>query len=114
MKRPPALLGAESKGIHSHVNNLNWQEVVTISTTRRGKVLAIWLDFVNLTQNMNMRLRYKIDGTNFRPFWSDTWLVASDDGVLINVPRGISNDLELSLQSAVLEGAARDIPYEVI
>lgn len=108
------LAGLEAAGTHSHANNLNWQNVVTITTTARHKVHAIWLDMVNLTQNTNMRMQYEIDGANPRIFWQDDWLVADDDGVLINVPRAIADNLTLDIQSQVLEGAARDIPYKVI
>lgn len=108
------LAGGETTGTHAHANNVNWQTVFTITTTTRIKVHAIWLDFINLTQNMNMRLSYQVDGTNFRIFWSSTWLSTDVDGVLINVPRAIANDLRLELQSAVAEGAIRNIPYEII
>jgi len=108
------LTGLEGVGTHSHVNNLNWQDVVAITTGARHKVHAVWLDFFNLTQNMNMRMEYEVDGANPRVFWTDTWLVTEEDGVLINVPRAIAHNFTLGLQSAVLEGAARDIPYEVI
>jgi hypothetical protein len=108
------LAGLEVAGTHAHANNLNWQNVVTITTDLRHKVYAVWLDFVNLTQNMNMRMQYEVDGATARTFWQDTWLTTEDDGVLINIPRGIAHDLTLDLQSAVLEGAARDIPYQVI
>jgi len=108
------LAGGEVSATHSHANNVNWQSVFTISTIYRMKIHAIWLDFVNLTQDMNMRLSYTIDGTNARIFWADTWLVAENDGVLVDVPRAIANDLLLELQSAVVEGLARDIPYAII
>ena len=88
--------------------------VLELTTAARKKVLAIWLDFNNLTQNMNMRLSYKIDGVNYRAFWTDTWETTEEDGALINVPRAITNDLKLELQSDALEGAARDIPYSLI
>jgi hypothetical protein len=108
------LAGEEDAGTHSHANNVNWQNVITITTDLRHKVQAVWLDFVNLTQNMNLRMQYEIDGANARTFWTDTWLTTEEDGVLVNVPRGIAHNLTLDLQSAVLEGAARDIPYQVI
>lgn len=106
--------GGETPGTHAHADNLNWQVVATIATTTRIKIHAIWLDFVNLTQNMNMRLSYTVDGTTPRIFWTDTWLATDEDGVLINIPRAIANDLTLEVQSAVAEGAIRNIPYEII
>ena len=108
------LVGAESADTHAHANDLNWQVYFTLATAARKKVLAIWLDFNLLAQNMNMRLQYQIDGANLRTFWTDTWLTTDEVGVLINIPRGINGDLVLSCQSAVLQGAAIDVPYCII
>ena len=107
-------VGAESAGIHAHANDLNWQAYFTLATAARKKVLAIWLDFNLLVQDMNMRLQYKIDGATLRTFWTDTWVTTDEDGVLINVPRGINGDLVLACQSVVLQGAAINVPYCII
>ena len=110
------LAGWEIKDTHAHANNIVWQEVLVITTTTRKLIKNIWLDFVNLTQNMEYRLSYKIDETNYRVFDSNAaspWTPAADDGVLIYCDFIISSDFKLELKSAVVEGAARDIPYEV-
>ena len=108
------LAGTETTGTLAKVDNLAWQNVATIATGARHKIQAILLDMVNLTQNTNMRIQIEIDGANPRTVWGDTWLVAGDDGVLINVPRGINTDLTLDIQSTVLEGAVRNVPYNII
>lgn len=110
------LAGWEIKGTHAHANNIVWQEVLVITTTTRKLIKNIWLDFVNLTQNMEYRLSYKIDGTNYRVFDSNAaspWTPAADDGVLIYCDFIVSSDFKLELKSAVVEGAIRNIPYEV-
>ena len=110
------LAGWEIKDTHAHANNIVWQQVLVITTTTRKLIKNIWLDFVNLTQNMEYRLSYKIDGTNYRVFDSNAaspWTPAADDGVLIYCDFIISSDLKLELKSAVGEGAIRNIPYEV-
>ena len=108
------LTGGETAGTHAHANNLNWQNVATITTTARIKIHAIYLDMVNLTQATNMRIQVEIDGATPRTIWQDTWAVADDDGVLIDIPRGINTDCTIDIQSVVLEGAARDVPYNLI
>jgi len=111
------LAGWEVKGTHAHANNLNWQTVFTLTTTTRKKVHSIWLYFANLTQNMVYRLSYNFGGLGvYVPFDSNAavpWTPADDDGVLIACNCAIGNNLRLELQSQVLEGAARNIPYEV-
>jgi len=110
------LVGWEVKDTHAHANNIVWQEVLVITTTTRMKIKNIWLDFVNLTQNMEYRLSYKIDEATYRIFDSNAaspWTPALDDGVLIYCDFIISSDFKLELKSAVVEGAIRNIPYEV-
>ncbi|MDP2323651.1 MAG: hypothetical protein Q8N51_06430 [Gammaproteobacteria bacterium] len=111
------LAGAELDAVHAHADDLLWQPVFEMNplTTRR-KIRSIWLDFVNLTQSMNYRLRYQVDAVNYRTFDSNVaapWTIAMDDGVLIECNFVVAHPLILELQSVIAEGAARNIPYNV-
>lgn len=114
------LSGASISGTHAHADDLLWQTVLTMTPTGRRKVHSIWLDFVNFAaalQTVTYRLSYQIDGTNYRIFDSNAaapWTIAADDGVLIAIESSIDHPLRLELQKTVAEGAARNVPYEVI
>lgn len=99
---------------YSHPSGTTEQTVFTFTPTGISKVTGIWLDLVNLTQNSTIRVRYTIDGTNFRTFQTIVWTTGMDDGVLINgnLPVNTSYSLRVTIQSAVAEGASRDIVYE--
>lgn len=112
------LAGGETVGTHVHANNVAWQTVVTIDPAGlRRKAHSIWLNFVNLTQNTIYRLSYNYGGLGvYVPFDSNAagpWTPAMDDGVLIDFRAVIGYGVRLEIQSQVLEGAPRDVPYEV-
>ena len=104
-------------GTHAHANNIIWQTVFTYLTTTNRRIHSIWLNFVNLTQNMTYRLSYDYGGLGvYVPFDTNAavpWTVADDDGVLIDCRFIVNYGLRLELLSAVLEGAARNIPWEL-
>jgi hypothetical protein len=114
------LSGASISGTHAHADDLLWQTVFTMTPTGRRKVHSIWLDFVNFAaalQTVTYRLSYQVDGTNYRIFDSNAaapWTIATDDGVLIALESSIDHPLRLELQKSVAEGAARNVPYEII
>jgi len=114
------LAGVSLPGTHAHADDLLWQTVLTLSPTGRRKVHSIWLDFVNFAaalQTVTYRLSYQVDGATYRIFDSNAaapWTIAMDDGVLIALESCIDHPLRLEIQKTVAEGAARDVPYEVI
>ena len=111
------LAGGETVATHNHANNVAWQTVVTINPAGlRRKIHSIWLNFVNLTQNTIYRLSYNYGGLGYEVFDSNAaapWTPAMDNGVIIAVNSVIAHEFRLEIQSQVLEGAARDVPYEV-
>lgn len=114
------LAGESIPGVHAHADDLLWQIVFTMSPPGRRKVHSIWLDFVNFVaalQTVTYRLSYQIDGVNYRIFDSNAaapWTVAADDGVLIALESSIDHPIRLEIQKTVAEGAARNVPWEVI
>jgi hypothetical protein len=101
-------------GNHAHANNIGEQVAITIPAPADVSVVeTIYLDLVALTQNADIRIYYQIDGANYRVIETFNWTVGMDDGVYLrNI--GISNPVQVTLQSTALEGAVRDIPWEYI
>jgi len=103
----------KTSGTYSHSNGVTEQTVFTLSPTDETIVWGIWLDMVNLTQAATIRVKYAIDGTTLRTFQNANWNAADDDGVLIGGIYAIDDDLRVTLESGVAEGASRDIPYSM-
>ena len=104
----------EDYQVVSHPNSVAEQVLWVFDPSGlRTKMLGIWLDLVNLTQNVTIRVKSQIDGVNSRTFDSLAWLTTDDDGVFIS-PFTINGECSITLQSAVLEGVARNIPTRTI
>lgn len=115
------LAGAVTAGVHAHVDNLLWQAVFAMNPlTNRRKIHSIWMDFVNFAgalQTVTYRVSYMVDGATYRIFDTNAaapWAIAMEDGVLIAVNSAIDHPFLLEIQKSVAEGAARNVPYEVI
>lgn len=72
------------------------------------------MDTTNLTQNNTIRVKYQIDGTNYRTFQTISWNTAMEDGILIegDIPVAVSKALRVTMQSGTTEGADRSISGE--
>jgi len=101
----------ESDGTFSHPSGVAEQTAFTITSVRPTKVNSIYLDMVNLTQNATIRIKYQIDGTNYRTIETFNWTVGMDDGVYFREIT-VNDNVQVTVQSAVAEGVARDIPYQ--
>ena len=105
---------AETAATYSHPNDVTEDTVFTSAFGGlRTKVLAVWLDMVNHTQVQTIRFKHTIDGVNYRTFATVTWNPTDDPGVLL-VPVAVNSDIRVTVQSAVLEGVARNLPYYYI
>lgn len=102
-------------GSYTHSTGTAEQTVLTLTPVANNIVKGIWFDFTNLTQTCTIRIKYQIDGTNFRTFQTSTWIVADEDGVLIDgdIPVAVSKGLRVTFQSGTTEGVSRSIPYEI-
>ncbi len=91
------------------------QTIFTIATTTRKKVYGIFLDLNTLTLNTTIRVKVKIDGTNYRTIETLVWINGTDDiGVYFAEAFAINQDLIVTMQESADEGAARAIPYSYI
>lgn len=99
---------------YAHGAGVSEQTALTFTPTANNIVKGIWLDLTNLTQSCIIRVKYQIDGTNFRVFQSIDWNTSMDDGVLIDgdIPVAASKSLRITVQSGTTEGTSRNIPIE--
>lgn len=89
------------------------QTAFTVTIATRSVVGGIWLDMVNATQNTTIRVYHQIDGTLYRVFESNNWLVAGDDGVLFD-PFTAYRNIRVTLQCGGGGVGAVNVPYVVV
>lgn len=106
---------AESKGTYPLLNNVNEQDVVVLSPTKRYVIWGVLLDLVNITQTGVIRFYSMIDGVNYREIDAMPYDSAVDsDGVFWDQTVGATDPFKVTYQSNVLEGAPRNIPYSIV
>ena len=89
------------------------QTLATIAITFRSMIGGIWLDFVNVTQNVTISIYHQIDGVNYRKFQENAWVIADDDGVLLDGFTAYRN-IRITLTCGGGGAGAVDIPYAVV
>lgn len=108
------LIGNISTGTFSLVNDTNEQDALVIAAARQ--LVDIELDMVNLAQNNTVREYVQVDGVNYRQISAKVFPTDFDTGtkaVLLSFPQ--KNALyKVTLQAAVAEGAAKNVPYRYI
>lgn len=105
------LIGVVATGTFSLVNNTNEQDCIVFNATTQ--LIDIELDMVNLTQSNTVREYVKVDGTNYRQISAKVFPTDFDTNtkcVTIAFPQKNSM-YKITLQAAVLEGGARNVPY---
>lgn len=106
---------SESTGTFSYLDAGGEQDVVEITTFTRIMLHGAFLDLSNMTQDGTIKAYYKIDGTNYREFYSKSFTVATDaDGVWLELNVGIAHDFKITYEEGADETAARDIPFELV
>jgi len=105
----------DSSGTFSYLDAGGEQDVVELTITKRTIVHGVWLDFDNITQPGTVGVYYKVDGSNYREVVFYEFNPATDEvGYYINLNMGITNNLKITYEESVDEGAARDIVYSII
>jgi len=93
--------------------NAGEQTVFTLTITARSKIGGIWLDAVNCTRDLTIRVKHQIDGATFRTFQTSSWATTDDDGILIEGFTAYRN-VQLTLQCDGLGAGVVSIPYSVV
>lgn len=89
------------------------QTIVELALSERTRIGSIWLDLVNVTQALTLRVHHKIDGTNYRIFQENSWLTTDDDGVLLE---GFTarDDIKVTAQCGGGGAGSVNVPYAVV
>ena len=111
----------EETGTFSYLDAGGEQDVIELADESYKFLLGVWLDLSNMTQNGTIKVYYKIDGTNYRQLsvggtvQSYAFTVADAvDGVYLDLQIGIIHDFKVTYEEGGDEGAARDLPYQII
>ena len=107
------LAGTETISSYNLPNDTAENTAITVTTAKRLRLDSIWLDLVNLVQDVTIKVYHKIDGTNYRQYDEFSWATAEEDGVLLK-DITINGDWKLTITSPVAQGAIKAIPYNVI
>ena len=105
--------GEETVSSTNLPNDTAENTIITITTGARQIIDSVWLDFVNLVQDVTIKIYHKVDGTNFRQYDEFSWSTSEEDGVLLR-DITINNDWKLTVTSTVAQGGIKAIPYNYI
>lgn len=105
--------GSETISSTNLPNDVAENTIIEISTGLRQTLDSVWLDFVNLVQDVTIKVYHKIDGINYRLYDTYSWSTVEDDGILIR-DITINNDWKLTVTSTVAQGGIKAIPYNII
>jgi hypothetical protein len=104
---------APTNGVYAHPSGVGEQIAFTVPAVGPIELKTLYLDLVNLTQNCTIRVYYQIDGANYRQIDIFNWTVAMGDGVYFR-EIAVNAAVQVTVQSAVAEGAVRNIPYQYL
>lgn len=107
------LAGSELISSENLPNDTAENTIIKITTTSRQRLDSIWLDFVNLVQDVTIKVYHKIDETNYWQYDEYSWLNTDEDGVIIsNIT--INNDWKLTVTSPITQWGIAAIQYNYI
>ena len=110
------LLSIETSDTIVHPAGVGEQDSLEITPAELTEYAIVLLDFNALTQNITIRVYIEIDGTNERLISSavfPTDFPTNAKGVPVEL-WPMSVDWKITLQSAVTEGVARNVPYRYV
>ncbi|GAH86894.1 unnamed protein product [marine sediment metagenome] len=110
------LLSIEASDTIVHPAGVGEQDSLEITPAELTEYAIVLLDFNALTQNITIRVYIEIDGTNERLISSavfPTDFPTNAKGVPVEL-WPMSVDWKITLQSAVTEGVARNVPYRYV
>jgi len=101
-----------TEGVYAHPSSVAEETAFTIAIAQPTKVNTILLNLAALTQNATIRVRWDSAGAGvYEAIETFNWTVAMDNGVFFREIT-TTRSVRVTIQSAVLEGAPRNIPYE--
>lgn len=110
-------------GTFSLPNDTSEHDLIEILSDEASPIFLfkINLDLINLVQNITIRKYYKADGTNYRLLYGVSaigglggtlsWTTSDAPAFPVAVQDILDHDFKITIQSAVSQGAAKDIPW---
>ena len=105
--------GSETVSSYNLPNDTAENTLLEITNTKRLKLDSVWLDFVNLVEDVTIKVYHKIDATTYRQYDTFSWGTSEEDGILLRDVT-INNDWKITITSTIAQGAIKAIPYNVI
>ena len=105
--------GSETVSSYNIPNDTAENTLLEITNTKRLKLDSVWLDFVNLVQDVTIKVYHKIDATTYRQYDTFSWGTSEEDGILLRDVT-INNDWKITITSTIAQGVIKAIPYNVI
>ena len=105
--------GSETVSSYNLPNDTAENTLLEITNTKRLKLDSVWLDFVNLVQDVTIKVYHKIDATTYRQYDTFSWGTSEEDGILLRDVT-INNDWKITITSTIAQGDIKAIPYNVI
>jgi len=102
-----------TSGTFTLTSDTSEHTIVELTPSVVTYVYNFWLDLDALTQNCTVRVYSKIDGTNYRemlPMRLNNMPPSAAEGLALK-QQIISTAWKITIQSTVVEGASRSIPY---
>lgn len=103
----------EAVGPYSYLDAGGEQTVYANTGTTRRRI-SFEMDLNTMTQNGTIRIYRKVDGTNYRLWLEEAFAVGGNEKVFTRGDMVTNQDLQITYQESVNEGANRSIPYNVI
>ncbi|MBA7630678.1 hypothetical protein ES703_38202 [subsurface metagenome] len=106
--------GTPTEGTYSLPNDVAENSAFTITPTGAQR-MTFMLDLSNLVQNVDIRIKYDMHGDGGAKPTMETfnWTTGMDDIVYFREISG-QRAVEVTVQSVVAQGAAKDIDYEYV
>jgi len=96
---------------YSLPNDVAENTAFTIAITRPTKLNTLWLNMVNLVQNATVRVKVWDSITAaYVTIETFPWTIGMDDGIYLREIT-VNSNVQVSVQSAIAQGAAMDIYY---
>ena len=105
--------GSETVSSYNLPNDTAENTLLEITNTKRLKLDSVWLDFVNLVEDVTIKVYHKIDATTYRQYDTFSWGTSEEDGILLRDVT-INNDWKITITSTIAQGTIKAIPYNVV
>lgn len=90
------------------------QTVLTLTIATRTHIGSIWFDLVNLTQNNTINYYHQVDGTNYRNFYSFSYVAGSTSDAVLFQPFTAYRNVQITMTCGGGGAGSVDVPYAIV